>query len=304
MAGMIAIPARQFVIAFFLMLALARAGASDWPEGYVVHEGSESPNGQYGIIVPADESAVAEGESVNYLANPKTHRVLGKINGSDYFEHQNHASLGVTWADDSGWCVVEYDSRFGFASISIVEPKERSFIETDIGEKIDKALVNVIRNQTHEPDEGAGDGVTYFRLGADRKLRVRVTSTTDPKQLGESGGSYALFQGTYDVRAKKWLATDARSLKRDQYEAADSAFNDLDTMLEHTSFEMQDKTEWLDERMNEVYVMLRVMFPPNRFARIKQEQMDWLKKRDAASSPEAKNKLIEARIRALQGLVW
>jgi len=67
---------------------------------------------------------------------------------------------------------------------------------------------------------------------------------------------------------------------------------------------MQDKTEWLDERMNEVYNMVRVVLPPNRFAKIKQEQIEWLQKRDAAGSNEEKNKLMEARIRALQELLW
>jgi uncharacterized protein YecT (DUF1311 family) len=293
------------VTALLLIFAISRAlAAANWPEGYVVHENTESPDGRYGIIVPGDESTIAQGESVNYLAKLKTHQTLGKIKGSDYFEHQNHAGLNVIWAEDSSWCVAEYQSRFGFASISILEPKDSTFTDTDIGEKIDKALAAVIRKQSHESDEGGGAAVTYFRLGDDRKLRVRVASTTDPKQISERGGYYALFQGTFDVRTKKWLATDARSLKRDEYEAADTAFSDLDTQLASTSFEMQDKGEWLDERLNEVYTMLRVVLPQNRFAKVKQEQMDWLKKRDAASTPEDKKKMIDARIRELQELLW
>src|SRR5262249_30777620 len=196
--------------------------------------------------------------------------------GSDYFEHQNHAGLSVVWADDSSWCVAEYDSRFGFASISILEPKRSTFSQTDIGDKIDKDLAAVLHKQSREPDEGGGAEVTFFRLGHDRKLRVRVSTTTDPKQINERGGYYGLFQGTFDVESRKWLATDARPLKRNEYDAADTAFNDLDTLLDHTSFEMQDKTEWLDERMNEVYNMVRVVLPPNRFAKIKQEQIEWL----------------------------
>jgi hypothetical protein len=36
----------------------------------------------------------------------------------------------------------------------------------------------------------------------------------------------------------------------------------------------------------------------------KKEQIEWLKKRDAAPSADEKCKLMEARIKALQELVW
>ena len=290
------------LIGTVLLVALAGAVAGNWPEGYVVHENTESPDGRYGIIVPDDEPTDGNSESVNYLSDLKTHQALGKIKGSDYYEHQNHAGLNVVWADDSSWCVAEYEGRFGFASISILEPKGSTFTDTDIGEKIDKTLAAVIRKQSHDLNEH-GYAVTYFRLG-DRKLQIRAAATTDPKQMLESGGYYALFQGTFDVRTRKWLATDARSLNRDQYLAADTAFSDLDTQLAHTAFEMQDKTQWLDERMNEVYNIVRAVLPPNRFAKVKQEQTEWLKKRDAVGSVEEKQKLMDARIRALQELLW
>jgi len=294
-------------VPILVIAIVAGAAAAEWPKGYVAYQNTESPDGQYGIIVPTvDESGEpTEGEQVNYLANLKTHQVLDKIAGSDFYEHQNHAGLSTIWADDSSWCVVEYDGRFAFFSISILELKGSRVIQTDIGQEIDGQLTNVINKQTHQTEKhGMGGSDTTFRLGDDRKLRVRATATTDPKQRTENGGYYALFQGTFDVRTKKWLATDARPLKRDQFDASSTAFTDLDTQLEHTSFETQDKTQWLDERMNEVYNVVRVVLPPNRFAKIKQEQMEWLKKRDAVGSVEEKHKLMEARIRALQDLLW
>src|SRR5215831_4877940 len=107
---------RQVLILCFVLalhLGLARAVATvDWPEGYVVHEDSESPDGEYGIIVPGDESTVAEGDNVNYLAKAKTRQVLGKIEGSDYFEHQNHRLLDAKWSPDSKWCVATYWDRY------------------------------------------------------------------------------------------------------------------------------------------------------------------------------------------------
>jgi hypothetical protein len=99
------------VVAGFCFVMSIVAQAADWPEGYVVHKQSSSPDGQYGIVVPGPEEMPDPGESINYLGNVKTHQVLGKIDGANYFERQNHRDLSVTWSPDSKWCVVLYEAR-------------------------------------------------------------------------------------------------------------------------------------------------------------------------------------------------
>jgi hypothetical protein len=47
-----------------------------------------------------------------------------------------------------------------------------------------------------------------------------------------------------------------------------------------------------------------LVLPPACFAVVKKEQIEWLKKRDATTSIEEKCKLMEARIKVLQGLLW
>ena len=56
--------------------------------------------------------------------------------------------------------------------------------------------------------------------------------------------------------------------------------------------------------MNKVYRAAQFILPPARFAAVKEEQVERLKKRDAASSTDEKCKLMETRIKALQELVW
>jgi len=56
--------------------------------------------------------------------------------------------------------------------------------------------------------------------------------------------------------------------------------------------------------MNKVYSATQFILPPARFSGVKREQIEWLKKRNAAPSTDEKCKLIEARIKALQELVW
>src|SRR5438876_1613364 len=160
-----------------------------------------------------------------------------------------------------------------------------------------------IAKQSHDPESSGGDATPHFRIGADRKVRVGTVSTTDPKQLNEKGGYYALFHGTFDLRSKKWLMAEARPLTRNEYDRFGDLFGDLE--LDETTFATEeDKAKGFDDRMNEVYLAVRLVLPPARFAVVKKGQIEWLKKRDATTSIEEKCKLMEARIKVLQELLW
>jgi len=293
------------LLALSLRVAASRtAAAVDWPDGYVLYEETQSPDERYGILVPTYEASEKDRslETTNYLADIKDHRILGKIKGADYFAHQNHRGLKTVWAPDSSWCVMEYDSRFSFDNLSILELKDSTFVQTDIGKRIGKALATAIKSKGGDDE---GDVGPRFRFEPGRKLRVQAVLNTDPKELDLKHARYAVFIGIYDVNSKKWQTANARALDREGYGGSETAFSDLESELKDISFpSANEKAEWLDERMNEVYNFLRVIEPPNRFEKVKQEQKDWLKQRDAATSVEEKCKLIEERIRSLQKLVW
>jgi hypothetical protein len=189
----------------------------------------------------------------NYLADIKNHRVLGKIDKVDYFEHQNHRGLEVFWAPQSSVCVVENDGRYGADSISVLEINDSSFAQTEIGDRIQKSLDAVMKKQAHDP-EMAGDTFPHFRFGTDRNVSVRALSQNNPKQFEDVKTYYVLFQGTFDVAAKKWTVTDARSISAEQDDALETAYSDLERDLEHTIVQNEeDKAESLDKKMNKVY---------------------------------------------------
>jgi uncharacterized protein YecT (DUF1311 family) len=99
--------------------------------------------------------------------------------------------------------------------------------------------------------------------------------------------------------------SDARSSSAEHDDALETAYSDLEQDLEHTTFQNEeDKAESLDKKMNKVYSAVQFILPPARFTAVKREQIEWLKKRNAAPSTEEKCKLMEARIKALQELVW
>ena len=295
-----------FLFGLPLNVALSEpATAVDWPDGYVVYENTTSPDGRYGVLVPTME-AWEKDESLseaNYLADLKDHRVLGKINKVDYFEHQNHRGLEVFWAPQSSVCLVENEGRYGADSISVLEINDSSFAQTEIGDRIQKAVDGAMKKQVHTEVDGYVS--PYFRFGTDRKVRVRALFQNNPKQFDEVKTYYALFQGTFDVAAKKWSVTDARSITAEQDDALVTAFSDFEHDIENTTFQNEeDKAESLDQTMNRVYRAAQLILRPARFAAVKREQIEWLKKRDAAPSIDEKCKLMEARIKALQELVW
>jgi len=281
--------------------------AEDRPEGNEVYNNTQSADERYGILVSTVDKAEADDSASqkNYFADLKNHRLLGKIAGADYFAGQNHRGLKAIWSDDSSWCVVQYDDRFGFAWVFIIEPKDTRFVQTDIGTKIDKLLEGTISKKPRGDEEHGGDAVTYFRFGDDHKLYVRALSTTDPKEFDTKHAHFAFFSGTFDVRAKKWQNAQAKALDFEGFNNGEAALDDTLTDSESHTFQTdQDKSNWLDEQMNAVYNFVRVVLPPNRFAKVKDEQREWLKKRDSASSVQEKCKLMAERIEALQDLVW
>jgi uncharacterized protein YecT (DUF1311 family) len=294
-------------LVLLLVLNLATSGiaaADDWPPNYVIHKNSESPDGRYAVLVQSQDAALVEddNESAVYLADTKAHATLGEIGKVDYFEHQNHRGLEVFWAPDSSFCVVENDGRYGADTISILEIRDSSFVQTEIGEWIQKSLDGAMKKRVHD-SEISGYVSPYFRLGSDRKVRVRALSENNPKQFDNVKTYYALFQGTFDLVTRKWTVADAHSITAEQSAALDWGYQKPD--FENTTFANEDdRAKSLDEQMNQVYQAAKFILPPARFAKVKQEQTEWLKKRDAAGSIGEKCKLMEARIRALQDLLW
>ena len=292
-----------------LLLISTAVAAEDWPEGYVVHENSESPDHQFGLVVPGSEEASEDSEAANYLANLKTHEFLGKLADADYFERQNHRHLNVVWSADSKACVVEYQGRFGFDTISVLQIKGTGFQQTDLGRHIEKALAAVVGEE--------GTGSAWFRFAPNNKLLVRALYYTGNPKLIDENSKQARFAGTLDLISKKWTASEAHKTKHwdalsDIYNEPSAVFvtPDGDESKVPENFtgvivpSEEKKAEALDEDMNEVYKSLRVVLPAARFAKVHEEQVAWLKKRDVAKSVEEKSKLIEERTRALRDLGW
>jgi hypothetical protein len=292
-----------------VILPLSVAHAAPWPDGYIIHEGSASPDGRYGIAVPGTYDDGDDSETVNYLADIKSHQLLGKIDDSDYFEHKNHARLEVSWAPTSDCCTLVYDSRFGFDTIYVLELTGSGFKQTDLGKHIEEFLIAAAGEE--------GNGSAFFRFASGRKVLVRALYYTGNPKMQDESTHYSRFEGTYDLNTGKWIKSAGR--KTTNWDALIDAYSDYtgrdvyvcppgskvpDDFTGQIVSSDDEKASYLDHRMNSVYQGVRTILPSDRFEKVKKDQIAWLKKRDAATSVAEKCNLMEARIKALQDLLW
>jgi hypothetical protein len=71
----------SFVL-FALVVTFRTVASGEWPENYIVHEDSESPDGHYGVLVLSQQAAIAQDETdgnTTYLANLQTRKTLGEF---------------------------------------------------------------------------------------------------------------------------------------------------------------------------------------------------------------------------------
>jgi len=293
----------SLVVGALMMAGPTAVSAADWlPKHYVVAEDSTSPDGRFALVIPGREAFDDDNPiSINYLADVKAHQLLGKIRNSDYIQGQNHRDLLVFWTPDSSRVLVNYEARFGFGQLMVLEPKGKDFAQAEIGNVVQIALDAVTTKQA-KGEKLAANGELFSRWLPDGKLRLRALGMTNPKQLEGVKTYYSYFEGTYDPQTQKWSGTQSRPIT-DHFDALGDLFRAPD-FTSATYNDEKDRAKALDDQLNSVYGALRSILPADRFAQVKKEQIAWLKTRDAAGSTKEKCDLIEARIKALQELAW
>jgi Lysozyme inhibitor LprI len=292
-------------ILFFVLLfgSAASATAVQWPSSFVLHSGTESPDGRYGILVPPHDSE-SEDRGDCYLVDIPSHRVLGTLEAVDYFENQNHADLSAVWSADSVRCILTRGGRFGFDRILLLELHDQGFRQVNLGTTIQRALDAVIAKEAAKDHlDSAGPANAYVRFAKDNRIRFRAISNSNPKSLDEVPTYCGLFQGTYDPSMARWTVADARPITWEMFDPLSTAYeNSGDEATQYPS--EQAKAEAYDRQLNDVYSAVRFILPKTEFEKVKAAQRVWLKERDAAPSLEDKNRRVLARVKALRDLLW
>ena len=294
---------RAILFSVLLFGSAASATAVQWPSNFVLHSGTESPDGRYGILVPPHDSE-SEDRGDCYLVDIPSHRVLGALEAVDYFDNQNHADLSAVWSADSVRCILTRGGRFGFDRILLLELHDQGFRQVNLGTTIQRALDAVVAKEAAKDHlDSAGPANAYMRFAKDNRIRFRAISNSNPKSLDEVPSYCGLFQGTYDPSMARWTVADARPITWEMFDPLSTAYeNSGDEAIQYPS--EQAKAEAYDRQLNDVYSAVRFILPKTEFEKVKAAQRVWLKERDAAPSLEDKNRRVLARVKALQDLLW
>jgi hypothetical protein len=81
--------ALRLFFATALSVAVSKTASADWPQNYIVHKNSASPDGRYAVLVLSKDAAIDQDQTegnIAYLANLQTRQAIGDIRGTDYFE--------------------------------------------------------------------------------------------------------------------------------------------------------------------------------------------------------------------------
>jgi uncharacterized protein YecT (DUF1311 family) len=318
------------LLALVIPPAATEAAGGKWPKHLTLHEDSRSPDGHYGIVVTTsahvhDGTTILlpeEGENfVDYFADLRKHRLLGQIKDFEYVEDENHAHLEVLWTPDSKVCLAAYWARYGFADIALLEPNGDGFVQMDLGKHIQQAVDRAAKKKASDDNM---EVYPKFHFEPGRKMRIQATANNNPKSLEQVKTTYVLFQGTYDVSAHKWLTSSARTITGEENDLLDQnfaqtadscavapeAFKDFpeaDEPLERDGknlFRSADSEyKFLDELLNKAYKTVRLTVSAETFAGVKQEEIAWVAKRDAAKTTVERNGLTQERIKELQKLL-
>jgi Lysozyme inhibitor LprI len=292
-------------VPFYVLLfgLAASATAVQWPANFVLHSGTASPDGRYGILVPPHDSAESEDRGDCYLVEIPSHRVLGALEAVDYFENQNHADLSTVWSADSVRCILTRGGRFGFDRVLLLELHDQGFRQVNLGTTIQQSLDAVIAKEaTKDHLDSAGPANAYVRFAKDTRIRFRALSNSNPKSLDEVPTYCALFQGTYDPSTDRWTVADARPIAWKMFDTLSTAYENGGEATQFPS--EQAKAEAYDRQLNGIYSAVRFILPKTEFEKVKAAQLAWLKERDAAPSLEEKNRRVLVRVKALEDLLW
>lgn len=175
-----------------------------------IAEGSRSPDGRFGVLLPPREEAAEQDEEEvkNVLVDLRSHAELAVIEGSHYFAGRNHRRLSVVWGPGSSWCVVTYDGRFGFEAVTLLVNRGSAWEQTNLGAHIKKVLDGEISGQAGKDAPDCFPSAT-FRAGKDGRIHATASGTTNPKGLPDIPAYDAYFAGLFDPRSGRWIESDA-----------------------------------------------------------------------------------------------
>jgi len=173
----------------------APAPASASEKGFSLVEDSKSPCGRYGIAVP-DFETFEKGQRAR-LVTLKDGRVIYSMKNADYFVHQNHGSIHVSWQQQGkrSLCLVVCNAKWDASTVALLEIGAAGDVnEIDLWSLFQKGARPLI--SAAGLIGTVGTGVKFVGTG---RIEFSATAFKTPKEPSQIHDR--LVVGSYDVRS-------------------------------------------------------------------------------------------------------
>ena len=229
---------RTFVCLIGILLCLpAHRIQADYPQAFRLMEGSESPDGKFGVLEPEDVSDKDFWKSRNLIVETKPESVLGAVEGVPGAKRMNHGGAKAKWSKDSGLLLWLVDGKWGPRTVTFVEIadgkiiRQSDLVKAGYSEVLKRAKTAFPKAFAAASKQNQGSGSAYpggFTVVVTLQYPVAalpanfvVTLTSNPKGLEDfpkqavlEGYLFGTLTKTHKVQWGRAGFFDATALER------------------------------------------------------------------------------------------
>jgi hypothetical protein len=155
---------------------------------YTLRKSTISPNGNYGIVFPAQTN---EDDARDYVVAVGESRILGEIDfelDDAYFPGKNYGGLDVYWTPDSSVVVVISAGKWTPRELVVIELKDGHIArQTPLFAELEKAIAAAAPKESRLPNPMVEMDLTdvSWKTGENRLLHLECDVLTNPKGLSD-----------------------------------------------------------------------------------------------------------------------
>lgn len=191
-----------------------------FPPGYRLMAGSGSPDGTLGILEPAGVPDEAFWKTHNLVAETKSGRVIGTLEGVPGMKQMNHGGAEARWSADGGLLLWFVDGKWGPRTVTFVGVENNGIVrQVDLIKQgyakiLKKAKSAFPKAYAAAVKQNQGNGAAYpegFTValtlknnGAVLPAEFVVTMTSNPKGIEDFPKQAELDGYLFGTLTKKW----------------------------------------------------------------------------------------------------
>lgn len=181
---------------------------------YLIASSTLSPSGKFAVIYPKaglcpdEPKKGAANRCKDYFVALQPFQVLTALDTKwPEFEHKNHGGMSATWLKDGSAVLVTLDDKWGPGDIFLYEIHDGKLSRsTNLLRKVHDLLGPDYKKALPQRDNDSfdfvfesEDDVPVCQFAGSSEVRIRVTATTDPKEIPGTRAWDGAAEATWDI---------------------------------------------------------------------------------------------------------